>query len=199
LNQRQCAPAIAALMIAGLLFAAPQRAEASGGGSFDDLLAGLVLAMLVILAEPIFPDLHMEFGEGVENTDLTLAWPIPVSFGGLEVADGFVVGLTGFVEPQYRVVDEANRLVFGGRIPMILSDNSNEPEWGLGPGIFVEGGGIVGDDGSGFIAGGGLTVGGLVAALGLNYRFMQVGGDNRHAVTVDLHLALPIFIFWDDF
>ena len=35
-----------------------------------------------------------------------------------------------------------------------------------------------------------------VASLGVNYRYMELGGQARQSITVEAHLAVPAFFFW---
>jgi len=109
----------------------------------DDLVTPVMV--LVVVSEWLIPDVRYEFGD---DHGWVLSFPV-------QLVQASALGwshLSLFVEPQLRVSGEDRwRLVGGGRVGLY-------PVWGHGLGLIGEAGGVLGEDGNGYLIGGGLAL-----------------------------------------
>jgi hypothetical protein len=164
--------------------------------SYNDLNDGLA-TLLVILTEPVIPDVRWEFGGSRTEVGTDLSWPIPMNFGSYALpGDGLQGAFNLVVEPHYQITDEIFRWVFVGQFLILASHESpgNNP---MGKGLRLEGGAVLGEDGDGWMTGAGLVYGIAWANIGLSYRYTRTDRGDWHDVGVDFQLALPVSKFFD--
>ncbi len=170
----------ASLVTAALLAAAPFPAAADNGmvGIAEGVMAGTFVTELGI------PDVRMVFG--ADDHRWVLSWPIV--FTSVKVVRGDVVGigLHPFVEPQVQPTRDALRVLGGARATLFRRDD----DFQAAP--LVEGGGLVGQDGSGWFAGAGLCLG--VPELGITFglvaRVNRTDEEDRYDLALDFQMPL---------
>jgi hypothetical protein len=164
--------------------------------SYRDL-DGLGTLVLVMLTEPVIPDVRWEFGGSRTEVGTDLSWPIPMNFGSHALpGDGLQGAWNLVVEPHYQITDEIFRWVFVGQFLILVSHQApyNNP---LSKGLRLEGGAVLGEDGDGWMTGTGLVYGIAWANIGLSYRYTRTDRDDWHDVGIDFQLALPVSKFFD--
>ncbi|WP_240356554.1 hypothetical protein [Myxococcus eversor] len=98
--------------------------------------------------EPFIPDVRYQWGQG-SREHWVLSWPIhPWAFPAWDIPGPTLI-LSPFVEPQVRLAPAAYRLLAGARV-YAFPDSARL-------GVLAEGAGLWGQDGSGGLAGLGLT------------------------------------------
>lgn len=164
----------------------PSKAEASGG-DWGDLLVAVAIGALV---EIVVPDTWVEFGDDGLAADMS--WPLVVTwlrFGNFEPFGNYLRSVT---EVHVESGDWTVRGLFGGRLDMLVRRDE------LSLGIFAEGGYVVGEDSNAPMVGGGLIVdnfGSLAVLLMYRTTFVEV---QRHEMTLNLELALPVYLLYQD-
>jgi hypothetical protein len=176
---RDDAPMRAVLAVAAVMAASGTAAAENGMGP---LFEGVVTTGFVL--ELGIPDARLVFG--ADDHRWVLSWPIV--FTSLKVVRGetVAVGLLPFVEPQYQATREAVRIGGGVRATLFRRDR----EFQAVP--LLEAGGLIGQDGSGWFAGGGLAVGvpELGVTLGLVGRVVTTDSERRYDLALDFQLPL---------
>ncbi len=147
-------------------------AQPARAGTMSDLRTTIVLSELMV------PDLRMEVVPALDRTALVLSFPVVISVARI---DRLELTVDTFGEPQLQARDNAWRLLGGMRMSF---EGDDEPK----PSLFVEGGGLTGQDGDGWFAGIGVAG---AAARGLStsaliYRVVVADGVVRHDLSVDL-------------
>lgn len=98
--------------------------------------------------EPLIPDVRFEWGQGPKD-HWVLSWPIhPWTFSAWDIPGPTLIA-SPFIEPQVRLKTTAWRLAAGARV-YVFPDSARL-------GALVEGAGLWGQDGSGGLAGVGLS------------------------------------------
>ncbi|WP_240359651.1 hypothetical protein [Pyxidicoccus trucidator] len=141
--------------------------------------------------EPLVPDVRYEWGPGPREHWL-LSWPIhPWALPPLDVPGPTLI-LSPFVEPQLRLKPSVFRLLAGARV-------SAFPDT-LRFGVLAEGAGLWGEDGSGGMAGVGLTYDLIERhrhtvpwTLSVILRRSWTGEGNRTDVSFDVTVPLNMF------
>ena len=139
---------------------------------------------VAFVTELLIPDIRLELG--ADDPGWALSWPIVFTSVKVVRGDSVGIGLQPFVEPQYRTTREAFRLLGGGRAILFQRD----PEFQLAP--LVEAGGLFGQDGSGWFAGGGLVLGApeIGVTFGLVGRMIETGEERRYDLALDFQMPL---------
>ena len=147
--------ALAVLSSAAVLVATAGRAGADNG------MGGIVRGMMAagFVAELGIPDMRLVFG--ADDHRWVVSWPIVFTSAKLVRGDALGIALHPFVEPQFQPTREALRIGGGARLLLF----SRKEEFQVAP--LVEGGGLFGQDGSGWFAGGGLAIG--VPEVGITF------------------------------
>lgn len=141
--------------------------------------------------EPLFPDVRYEWGADSKERWL-LSWPVhPWAFPPLDVPGPTLI-VSPFVEPQLRLKPSLFRLLAGARV-YAFPDT-------LRLGVLAEGAGLWGEDGSGGVAGVGLTYDLIERhrhtvpwTLSLVVRRAWTGEGDRTDVTFDVTVPLNMF------
>lgn len=176
-------PGLAPLVAAAVLFA-PTTAAADDNdnegpvGALPDL-TGIVVALL---AEPLIPDLRVEFGDGVHGkADAVLSWPIYLAHIG--VVDRRVV-LSPVFEPQYVFAGSERRIVTGARLWWMPREEH---------GLLLDGAARFSSHAdNGAVLGAGVVLLGTTRLLptmptvSVVYRYSVFGDERRHDVSLDL-------------
>ncbi|QDE90666.1 hypothetical protein BHS06_17800 [Myxococcus xanthus] len=163
-------------LLACLLAAVP--AQASDEGEGDDGRAPVLVSWKRSLClytgcflEPLVPDVRYEWGPDAQE-GWVLSWPIhPWALPPLDVPGPTLV-VSPFLEPQLRLGRSAFRMLAGARV-YAFPDAARF-------GVLAEGAGLWGQDGSGGVAG-----------LGLSYDFIE-----RHRDTVPWTLSVVVRRAW---
>nr|WP_225937249.1 hypothetical protein [Myxococcus sp. RHSTA-1-4] len=177
--------------------AAPSRAS-EGEGDGDGRAPALVSWKRTLclytgcFLEPLVPDVRYEWGPG-SREHWVLSWPIhPWASPPLDVPGPTLV-LSPFVEPQLRRKPSAFRLLAGARV-YAFPDT-------LRIGVLAEGAGLWGRDGSGGMAGVGLSYDLIERhrhtvpwTLSLVARRVWTGEGGRTDVTFDVTVPLNMFL-----
>ena len=165
-------------MAAAMAAARPAAAE----NGMNWLFEGMVKTAFVL--ELGIPDARLVFG--AEDHRWVLSWPIAFTSVALTPGETWGVGLVPFVEPQYQPTREAARVGGGVRATLFRQDR----EFQASP--LVEAGGLIGQDGSGWFAGGGLAIGvpELGVTFGLVGRMVETDQERRYDLALDLQLPL---------
>ena len=139
---------------------------------------------VAFVTELLIPDVRLELG--ADDHGWALSWPIVLTSVKVIRGDAVGLGLHPFFEPQYQPTREALRLAGGARALLIRphSDFQCAP--------LVEGGGLVGQDGSGWFAGGGLVLGApeIGVTFGLVGRMIETGEERRYDLALDFQMPL---------
>jgi len=166
----------AAALIAGV----PIPAVADNG--MAQIAEGIV--GLGFVTELLLPDVRLVLG--TEDHLFAFSWPIVLTSVKVIRGDAVRFGLHPFVEPQYQPTREALRLAGGARALLFRSHS----DFQFAP--LVEGGGLVGQDGSGWFAGGGVCLG--VPELGITFglvaRVNQTDEERRYDLALDFQMPL---------
>ena len=167
------------LAVAMVLAATGTAAAENGMGP---LFEGFVLTGFTL--ELGIPDARLVFG--AEDHRWVLSWPIV--FTSLKVVRGetVAVGLLPFIEPQYQPTREAVRVGAGVRATLFRRDRDLQAL------PLLEAGGLIGQDGSGWFAGGGLAIGvpDLGITFGLVGRVVTTDSERRYDLALDFQLPL---------
>ena len=167
-----------------LLFAL--AAADSGPARADNGMGGIVrgFAAAGFVAELGIPDMRLVFG--ADDHRWVVSWPIVFTSAKLVRGDSLGIALHPFVEPQFQPTREAFRLGGGGRLLLF----ERKDEFQVAP--LLEGGGLFGQDGSGWFGGAGLAIG--VPEVGITFgligRVTDTDEERRYDVALDLQLPL---------
>ena len=165
---------------AALVAGAPVPAAADNGmGQIAEGIIGLGF-----VSELLIPDLRLVIG--ADDHLFALSWPIVLASVKVVRGDAVGLGLHPFVEPQWQPTREALRLAGGARLLLFRP----ESEVQFAP--LIEGGGLAGQDGSGWFAGGGLCLGvpELGIAFGLVARVNRTDEEDRFDLALDFQMPL---------
>ncbi len=182
-------------LLTGLLAAAPARAaEGDEDGHAPALVSWKRTLCLYTgcFLEPLVPDVRYEWGPGSREHGV-LSWPVhPWATPPLDVPGPTLI-LSPFVEPQLRLRASAFRLLAGARV-YAFPDT-------LRLGVLAEGAGLWGQDGSGGLAGVGLTYDLIERhrhtvpwTLSIVARRTWTGEGGRTDVTFDVTVPLNMFV-----
>lgn len=153
-------------------------------------------------AEVFIPDVHMEFGGGIDGARTVLAWPIPITWllikwrGTLdpenpgEKTDDRILFFQSLVELHSIPSKNVGRLLLGGRVGY-----SSSRAFG-GFGGYAEGGYIIGQDFDAPLVGTGVGYG-LEGSINIwvGYR-LNFSEEIIHDVTLNLEFSVPIFLLF---
>lgn len=142
----------------------------------------LALGRLFRLFEVVIPDLRFEWTD--DDNRLLLTVPLNWAFilNPRKVEPTHIITL--FVEPQFSIGrDSVQRAVAGAKVG---------PQFTRSIGAFVEGGGVLGTDGHGGMAGGGVHMGSLARASIL-FSYRSTWAD-EHAHSVSFGVEIPFHV-----
>ena len=158
----------------------------AGPAAADNGMAGLIEGVVTtgVVLELAVPDVRLVFG--ADDHRWVLSWPIAVTSVALTPGETWGVALSPFIEPQYQPTRDAMRIGGGVRATLFRQDQ----EFQASP--IVEAGGLAGQDGSGWFAGGGLVIGApeLGITFGLVGRVVETDQERRYDLALDFQLPL---------
>jgi hypothetical protein len=155
----------------------------------DVAMAGVPRMLWTI--ELLIPDARFEHSFTADDDRFVLSVPVAMRAGHVGIGSASGILFNHFGEVQYQVTHREFRAVLGERM---LMHGAQPPPDLTGVMPFLEAGALIGSDGSGAMAGGGLAWGdGMAgAAVGVVVRFVVTNVDRRGDVACDFQIPFNV-------